>query len=61
MADAYALLYEAPRSSLLNAAVLRARAAKLRDTQAQQPDWRVIEELLKESYRELHTALNKAQ
>jgi hypothetical protein len=58
MAESYALLYEAPRSSVVAAAILRARAAKLRDIQAQQPDWVAIEELLKQSYRELRTALN---
>jgi len=58
MAHAYALLYEAPETGLAPAATLRARAAKLRDAQAQQPDWQAIGQLLRQSYRDLHAALH---
>ena len=58
MARAYGLLYEAPASTLLEAAVFRARAGALRDAQAQQPDWPTIERLLKQSYGSLHAALS---
>jgi hypothetical protein len=53
MADAYALLYEVPRSRVVKAAVLRAEAAALRDSTAERPDWDAIERLLRESYRDL--------
>jgi hypothetical protein len=57
MADAYALLYETPSARVATAAVLRARAAALRDARADAPDWPAIGHLLRESYRELHRAL----
>jgi len=57
MADAYALMYESPRSEMTRAAVLLAQAAALRDAEAQQPDWAAIGRLLGESYRDLHFAL----
>jgi len=50
IADEYALLYEAPRESVLEAARLRAEAAALRDAQAAQPDWERIGRLLLDSY-----------
>jgi hypothetical protein len=53
MADAYALLYEVPRARVMRAAVLRARAAALRDAQAERPDWETIGQLLRESYADL--------
>ena len=60
IADEYALLYEAPRERMVRAAVLRAEAGALRDAQAAQPDWQTIEELLRQSYRELLAALGAA-
>lgn len=57
MADAYALLYETSRARVTTAAVLRARAAALRDARADAPDWAAIGHLLRESYRDLHLAL----
>ena len=57
MADAYALLYEAPRSQVTSAAVLRAQAAALRDAEAERPDWEAVGQLLRESYRDLRSAL----
>ena len=50
IADEYALLYEAPRESVLQAARLRAEAGALRDAQAAQPDWERIRRLLLDSY-----------
>jgi hypothetical protein len=58
IADEYALLYEAPRAAVLEAAVLRARAGKLRDEGGDQADWPRVSQLLIESYRSLHTAVN---
>ncbi len=58
MADAYALLYEAPRSQVERAALLRAEAAALRDAQAARPDWDTIGHLLQESYRDLRRGLS---
>jgi hypothetical protein len=57
MADAYALLYEAPRARVTTAALLRARAAALRDAEAEAPNWAAVGHLLRESYRDLHLAL----
>ena len=42
IADEYALLYQAPRTAVERAALLRAEAAAMRDAQAQQPDWDAI-------------------
>jgi hypothetical protein len=57
IADEYAMLYEAPRESVLKAAVLRAEAGALRDAQAAQPDWERIHRLLQESYVALEAAV----
>ena len=57
MADAYALLYEAPRTKVAPAALLRARAAALRDAEAERSSWAAVGHLLRESYRDLHLAL----
>jgi hypothetical protein len=57
IADEYALLYEAPRASVLTAAVLRAEAGALRDAQAAQPDWERIRRLLLDSYIALAAAV----
>ena len=57
MADAYALLYEAPRLRVTRAAILRAQAAALRDAKAERPDWEAVGQLLQESYRDLHLRL----
>ena len=59
MAEAYAQLYEVPPARVLNAAVLRARAAALRDAEAAAPNWAEIGRLLRESYRDLHRSLNQ--
>jgi hypothetical protein len=57
MAHAYALLYEAPEANVTTAAVLRAKAAALRDAQEQHPDWEAIHQLLRASYRHLRQAV----
>ena len=59
MADEYALLYEAPRPAVLQAAVLRARAGRLRDETARNPDWNSVGQLLQESYRSLKAGLRR--
>ena len=57
IADEYALLYEVPRDRVLTAAVLRARAGRLRDDGGDHADWPAVSALLFESYRELHKAV----
>lgn len=57
IADEYALLYEVPRERVLQAALLRAQAAALRDEGGAQPDWQTISRLLEDSYQRLHAAL----
>jgi hypothetical protein len=57
MAEAYARLYEVSREPVTTAALLRARAAALRDTEAEAPNWAAVGHLLRESYRDLHLAL----
>jgi hypothetical protein len=57
IADEYALLYEVPRDRVVAAAVLRARAGRLRDEGGDNADWPTISALLLESYRELHRAV----
>jgi hypothetical protein len=60
MTDAYALVYEAPRGQVAEAAKLRVEAADLRDRGADGiVDWKSVSWLLHESYRSLHTALNQ--
>ena len=58
MAYEYALLYEVPQARVERAAFLRAKAGRLRDETAAQPDWGVIGGLLDESYRELKAAVS---
>ena len=60
IAEAYALLYEAPFDDMLKPGLLRAEAAAMRDEQAAAPDWPAIGRLLTESYRQLHANLSKA-
>ena len=57
IADEYALLYETTPSNVAAAALLRAKAAALRDDQAAHPDWTTIARLLRASYDELLLAL----
>jgi hypothetical protein len=57
MADEYALLYETRRERVLDAAVLRARAGRLRDEGGERADWEAVSTLLVESYHRLHEAV----
>jgi len=58
LAAEYALLYGVPRERVLKAALLRARAAALRDVETQRPDWDEIDRLLRESYGDLQAGLS---
>jgi hypothetical protein len=60
IADEYALLYETSPERVGAAALLRARAAAMRDAQAEHPDWPAIARLLRASYDELLAALASA-
>jgi hypothetical protein len=57
IADEYALFYGVPRQAVLAAGIARARAGRLRDLQAQTPDWNIIEGMLDQSYVQLHDAV----
>lgn len=68
MTELYALLYEAPRERVAEAARLRVEAADLRDRGADAADfdrdrrgvdWRGVSFLLHQSYRSLHDALSR--
>lgn len=59
IADEYALLYETPRDRVANAALLRARAARLRDDGGEAADWARVGEMLRQSYRELAAAVRE--
>jgi hypothetical protein len=52
-----ALLYEVPFERVLEASTLRARAGKLRDDGGEKADWAEVGRLLRESYRQLHAAV----
>lgn len=60
IADEYALLYETTPENVGAAALLRARAAAIRDAHADHPDWSEIASLLRASYEELLAALASA-
>jgi len=60
IADEYALLYETSPENVGAAALLRAKAAAMRDAQAGRPDWAAIAQLLRASYDELLAALASA-
>jgi hypothetical protein len=60
IAEEYALLYETSRARVEDAALLRAKAASMRDEQAGHPDWSAIGRLLRASYDELRLALASA-
>ena len=57
IAELYAILCGSDHPSLLTAGVLRAKAAELRDSGGENADWLRVEDLLKESYRELNKAM----
>jgi len=57
IAEENALLYDVPRDRVLEASALRARAGKLRDDGGAQADWAMVSDLLHQSYRALHAAV----
>jgi|SRR5579862_3670512 len=57
IADENALLYSVPRERVLQASILRARAGKLRDIGGDHADWDTVSDLLHQSYRQLHDAV----
>jgi hypothetical protein len=64
LADLQAELFHVPAGRLAEHARLRAEAMEIRDTKAEQggvaeEDWRRIGELLQQSWRSLHAAVNK--
>jgi hypothetical protein len=62
MLDLYALLYDAPRDRVAEAARLRVDAADLRDRGADgksEVDWKGVSYLLRESYRSLNAAVGE--
>ena len=60
IAEEYGLLYETSPESVATAALLRAKAAAMRDEQAAHPDWPAIARMLRASYDELLLALATA-
>ncbi len=63
LADLEAELYRVPAERLMEHARLRAEAMEIRDTKAEQggvteEDWKKIDELLHQSWRSLHAAVN---
>ena len=63
LADAAGALYNEPPEKFLEYGRLRAEAMKIRDTRAEagylrEEDWQKIDELLHESWRSLHSAVN---
>lgn len=57
IAEENALLYAVPRDQVLPASTLRARAGRIRDDGSERADWAVVSQLLHQSYRELHVAV----
>ncbi len=57
MTELYAAIYGSNHPSFQKAGLLRAQAAALRDAGRNTADWPQIEELLKESYRELEKGI----
>jgi hypothetical protein len=60
IAQEYALLYETSVERVAEAALLRATAGRLRDSQAPNADWARIGRLLQQSYQELLAAVSIA-
>lgn len=54
-----ALLYEVPAERVLAASVLRARAGRLRDQGGDYADWTQVGSLLRQSFHELHAAVQR--
>lgn len=63
LAEAASALYNIPKEKFLEYGDFRARAMEIRDTKAEQggvteEDWQKIDELLHQSWRSLHSAVN---
>jgi hypothetical protein len=58
IAEAYALMYEVPVEQVEEAALLRARAARLRDEGGEKADWATVGAILRNSYRSLSAAVD---
>ncbi|MEP7310182.1 MAG: hypothetical protein ABJA98_32145 [Acidobacteriota bacterium] len=54
-----ALLFEVPIERVLEASTLRARAGRLRDEGGAEAEWRVVSQLLHQSYEQLHAAVQR--
>jgi hypothetical protein len=57
IAEENALRFGVPVDRVLQASALRARAARLRDQGGRDADWAQVGDLLRQSYRELHRAV----
>jgi hypothetical protein len=57
IAEENALFFEVPAHRVLAASILRARAGRLRDEAGAQADWATVSQLLHQSYRDLHAAV----
>lgn len=57
IAEEHALFYEVSRDRVIEAAMLRAHAAHLRDEGGDNADWARVEDVLGQSYRSLRAAL----
>jgi hypothetical protein len=58
IAEENALIFNAPLEAVLAPSVLRARAGKLRDDGGINADWTTVSDLLRDSYQQLHRAVN---
>ncbi len=57
IAEEYAMLYDSTIEQMIYPATLRAQAGRVRDDGGDNPDWATVSDLLHQSYRALHTAL----
>jgi hypothetical protein len=57
IANVNALIFEVPPDRVLEASTLRATAGKLRDDGGDRADWSKVSDLLHQSYRTLHAAV----
>ena len=57
--EEYALLYETPIEQVAESALLRARAARLRDDGGEHADWATVARMLHDSYRQLAAGLRR--
>jgi hypothetical protein len=57
IAEENALLFDVPVKRVLDPSTLRARAGRLRDEGGERADWNAVSQLLHQSYRDLHKAV----